>query len=69
MRLTLNSTSFLDIVATHHSPGFFTINVPKEEAHLLPGILRSLETNLDNLGIAEVTVNLSSLEEVRINEL
>lgn len=32
---------------------------------MLPPLLRDIEATLDTLGIAEITVNLSSLEDVR----
>eukprot|EP00026_Physarum_polycephalum_P000360 Phypoly_transcript_00360.p1 GENE.Phypoly_transcript_00360~~Phypoly_transcript_00360.p1 ORF type:complete len:1639 (+),score=219.92 Phypoly_transcript_00360:165-5081(+) len=48
----------------HSSKGSITFNIPKSSANFLPQLLRDLESTLDTLGISEITVNLSSLEDV-----
>lgn len=40
------------------------MNIPKAAVHLLPPLLRDLEATRETLSISEITVNLSSLEDV-----
>jgi hypothetical protein len=46
--------------------GYLSITVPYSEAPRIPVLLQSLEDNIHTFGVDEITMNLSSLEEVSI---